>query len=308
MKKFNFPLLVGSLAVFFFNINGIAQSNFETDSFSFADPSELNLHPIASFDDTDPFRDSKKAIKNENEVESVYVARPSFEVAAWYGLTFGETENQNGIRRLDVKYTPNSENLLYLFYDNALSLDNNRFAALERTAPIVGVGAKHDWTSQWFSKLEVGRRFLTTEEDQHLFNIENGYFFSSKLMAKLITQYDLRQNDDLITLGGFVEFEVMRNVRLETGMFHAENITLANTRNQRYQVVPKLLLGKSEFIMGVYYDRYLTQTESLNQFGGAFGLMVFPVTGDMRANLFFNYDRGFRNEITVLSFGLNQKF
>lgn len=229
------------------------------------------------------------------------------EISAWYGVTFNDTENQNGIRRFDIKYEPNSKNLLFVFYDNALAFDNNFVANVERNAPIVGLGAKHDWSSKWFSKLEVGQRFLTTQDDQHLFNIENGYFFSSKFLAKVIGQYDIRQDDNLLTLGAFVDFEVQPWMRLEAGVFHADNLTFADTYNERFLVIPKFRWKKIELIVGGYYDRYQTQAESLNQFSGGYAHIIFPLVGELRGNAFFNYDKGFRNEITVVSIGLNQK-
>lgn len=250
---------------------------------------------------------ANKKIMVENENAAILERPKKVEFAAWYGVTFGDDENQNGIRRLDIKYEPNKGNQLFVFYDNALAFDNNSIARTERSAPIVGIGAKHDWSKEWFTKLELGRRFLTTQEDQHLFNMENGYFFSSKFLAKLITQYDIRQDDNLLTLGAFIDFQVLEKFRIETGLFHAENLTFRDTFNERFMIIPKLRFGKTELILGAYYDRYRAVDVSLDQFSGGYSLFIFPLVGELKGNVFFNYDKGFRNEITVLSLGLNQK-
>lgn len=237
-------------------------------------------------------------------------ARPiNLELGVWHGSTFSDSNNENGIRRVDIKYQLNDENLLYTFYDNALALENKFLASIERTAPMVGVGAKHDWSKKWFTKAEVGKRFLSTEEDQLLFNMENGYFFSSRLLGKLITQYDIRQNDNLLTMGAFLEYEVFKKVRLEGGFFHSENLTLSSTFNERFLLTPKFKFKTTEFIAGVYYDRLNTADLSLNQFGGVYGLFVFPIITDLQGKLFVNYDKGFfDNDITIVSIGTNFKF
>lgn len=265
----------------------------------------MAMPPPGSHSDTKATSTRKE--KSEDEDESSLDKPKKVEFAAWYGVTFGDNDSQNGLRRMDVKYEPNEGNQIFVFYDNALAFDNNVIANTEPLAPIVGVGAKHDWSKKWFTKMELGRRFLTTQEDQHLFNVENGYFFSSKFLAKLITQYDIRQDDNLLTLGGFIDFAVFKNLRVEAGLFHAENLTFSETFNERFMVVPKFKIWKSELVLGAYYDRYRTIDVSLDQFSGGYALFIFPIKKELKGNLFFNYDKGFRNEITVLSFGLNQK-
>ena len=45
-----------------------------------------------------------------NSEDDVALEAPKkVEFAAWYGVTFGDNDNQNGLRRLDVKYEPNSK-------------------------------------------------------------------------------------------------------------------------------------------------------------------------------------------------------
>lgn len=301
--KINYkPCVLALVSILLSMSLGIGQE-VSTESFIKADRNEeeASLAEILTDSNLESFE--------KNNTEAI-LPPPKFkqmEISAWYGVTFNDVENQNGIRRLDFKYEPDKKNLLFIFYDNALSFDNNFVAVVERNAPIVGVGAKHDWSKKWFTKIELGQRFLTTQDDQYLFNMENGYFFSNKFLSKLITQYDIRQDDNLLTLGGFIDFKVTNSLRLETGLFHAENLTFPDTFNQRFLVVPKFSWGKSELILGGYYDRYRLQDVSLNQFSGGYALFVFPLYKDLKGNVFFNYDKGFRNEITVISFGLNQK-
>lgn len=296
MRK-EYLLLFGTMLLCLsYPLCGIAQTHFASE-FNTASDDTLESDESLRFNSL-----PEKGSDFEEEPKSLQM-----EIAAWYGVTFNDAENQNGIRRLDFKYEPNKKNLLFIFYDNALSFDNNVIANVERNAPIVGIGAKHDWTKKWFSKVEIGQRFLTTQDDQYLFNMENGYFFSSKFLAKVVTQYDIRQDDNLLTLGGFIDFQVNNWMRLETGVFHADNLTFGDTYNERFLVIPKFRWKKTELILGGYYDRYQTQSESLNQFSGGFVHLVFPLVGNLKGNAFFNYDRGFRNEITVVSLGLNQK-
>jgi len=303
MKKKRLLLLTGLLLGFAMTGNVYGQQDPLTENIMFSDTTSamlaLSSHSVKTMNKAN--EDEK--VNNETSLEEP----KKIEFAAWYGVTFGDNEDQNGIRRLDVKYEPNKGNQLFIFYDNALAFDNITIARTERLAPIVGIGAKHDWSKEWFTKLELGRRFLTTQDDEHLFNMENGYFFSSKFLAKLITQYDIRQDDNLLTLGAFIDFQVMEKFRIETGLFHAENLTFSDTFNERFMIIPKLRLGKTELILGMYYDRYRTVDVSLDQFSGGYSLFIFPLVGELRGNLFFNYDKGFRNEITVVSMGLNQK-
>lgn len=305
MKKKRLLLLTGLLFAFSMAGNVYGQQDPLIENVLFSNTTSEMLALSSHFVNTT--HNANNEIKVDNENGAVLEGPKKIEFAAWYGVTFGDNENQNGIRRLDVKYEPNKGNQLFVFYDNALAFDNIAIARTERLAPIVGIGAKHDWSKEWFTKLELGRRFLTTQDDQHLFNMENGYFFSSKFLAKLITQYDIRQDDNLLTLGAFIDFQVMEKFRIETGLFHAENLTFSDTFNERFMIIPKLRFGKTELILGVYYDRYRTIDTSLDQFSGGYSLFIFPLVNELRGNLFFNYDKGFRNEITVVSLGLNQK-
>ncbi len=303
MKKKRLLLITGLLLAFAMTSNVYGQQDTFIENTMFSDTSNdvlaLSSHSVKTTNKAN----EDKTVNNETSLEEP----KKIEFAAWYGVTFGDNEDQNGIRRLDFKYEPNKGNQIFIFYDNALAFDNITIARTERLAPIVGIGAKHDWSKEWFTKFELGRRFLTTQDDQHLFNMENGYFFSSKFLAKLITQYDIRQDDNLLTLGAFIDFQVMEKFRIETGLFHAENLTFSDTFNERFMIIPKLRFGKTELILGVYYDRYRTIDTSLDQFSGGYSLFIFPLVGELRGNLFFNYDKGFRNEITVVSMGLNQK-
>jgi len=303
MKKKRLFQLFGLLLAFAMTSNVYGQQDPSIENTMFSDTSDdvlaLSSHSVKTITKAN----EDKTVNNETSLEGP----KKIEFAAWYGVTFGDNEDQNGIRRLDIKYEPNKGNQIFIFYDNALAFDNNSIARTERLAPIVGIGAKHDWSKEWFTKLELGRRFLTTQDDQHLFNMENGYFFSSKFLGKLITQYDIRQDDNLFTLGAFIDFQVLEKFRIETGLFHAENLTFSDTFNERFMIIPKLRLGKTELILGVYYDRYKTIDTSLDQFSGGYSLFVFPLLGDLKGNFFFNYDKGFNNEITVVSLGLNQK-
>ena len=268
---------------------------------------DLALLPLSSHSDNIPLEIKLPKDENPNETRGGLKRPINLELAAWYGVTFGDNENQNGLRRFDMKYQRNKENLFFVFYDNALVLDNDAVSAVERIAPIVGAGIKHDWSEKWFTKLELARRFLTTQDDQNIVNLENGYFFTKKFLGKFISQYDARQDDNLLTLGAFIDFEVLRDFRIETGLFHAENLTIAETFNERFMLVPKLKLGKTELVVAAYYDVYRTPDVDIDQFSGGYSLFIFPILKNLKGSLFFNYDKGFRNEITVLSLGVNQK-
>lgn len=241
-------------------------------------------------------------------LENLKESNKRFEVDTWYGFSSSDSEDRNGLRRFDLKFIPNAENVFFAYYDDALILDNAILSSVERTAPIIGIGAKHDWSKKWFSKLEVGRRFLSTQDDQHLMSIENGYFFTDKLLGKVFTQYDLRQNDEVFTAAIFGDYELAKGLRLELGFFHSENLTFRSTHNERLLLSTKLQLGKTELLAGTYYDMFKTLDVSLNQLGGGFGLFAFPVIKNLRGKLFFNYDKGFNNEVTIVSLGVNQKF
>ena len=239
------------------------------------------------------------ALKNFNK---------KFDFDAWYGFTFSDDKDQNGLRRLDLKYQPNAKNLLYIYYDDALILDNSTLSTIERTAPIVGAGVKHDWSKKWFSTLGAGRRFLSNSDDQHLINIENGYFFSPKLLGKFFTQYDFRQDDELLTIAGFIDYELIKKVRVELGFFHSENLTFKDIFNERVLLASKTKINNIELLGAVYYDMFNTPDTSLKQFGGGFGLITFPVVKNLRGKFFVNHDKGFNNKVTIVSIGINQKF
>lgn len=238
-------------------------------------------------------------LKNTNE---------KFEIDAWYGFVFLEKKDQNGFRRLNFKYFPNNKNLLFVYYDNALILENANLSTTERNAPIMAFGSKHDWSKKWFTKIEGGKRFLTNFDDQYMVNMENGYFFSSKLLGKLFVQYDSRQDDELVTIAGFLDYEVIENIRMELGFFHSENLTFKNTFNERLILSSKAQIKKIELLAGIYYDKFNTPTTTLSQIGGAFGLVSLPIAKGLRTKFFLNHDKGFNNKITILSIGINQKF
>lgn len=255
-------------------------------------------------------KSSKEVINkstNSNSLNNNY-GLINLELAVWYGATFSDFSDENGIRRFDAKYEIDKKNLVFAYYDNALTFDNNFFANSNRSVPMIGVGAKHDWSKKWFTKIELGRRLMIEQSDQSMFNMENGYFFSDKLLGKIVTQYDIRQDDNLLTLGAFADVKMNNWLRLESGLFHSENLTIDKTFNERFLVVPKMRWKKIELNFGVYYDIYKTPQERLNQFSGGFSHLIFPILKTLKGNAFFNYDRGFRNEITVISIGLNQKF
>ncbi|TBN06702.1 hypothetical protein EYD45_02115 [Hyunsoonleella flava] len=288
------PLLALSLIIY--NAHG----QLSTYS-SFEDFSEIKTN---TFKKSKEDEEGKRAGNNFDDNYGLI----NLEVALWYGATFSELADENGLRRFDAKYEINKKNLVFAYYDNALTFDNNFFANSNGNVPMIGVGAKHDWSKKWFSKVEFGRRFMIDQDDQSMFNLENGYFFSDKVLGKIVTQYDIRQDDNLLTLGAFVDLKVNKWMRLESGLFHSENLAFTNTYNERFLVIPKMRWKKVELNMGVYYDVYKLQQERLNQFSGGFSHIIFPIIKNLKGNAFFNYDKGFKNEITVVSIGLNQKF
>lgn len=302
MKKTNLTLAV--IIALFLSIQPVAGQN-ET-------PDEPIYRLIRELDQMDEYAsndaDESIVFKNSNSVASIRRGNEQFEIGIWYGFTFSDENNQNGLRRADLKYQINEGNLAYAFYDDALALENKFLTLIEKTAPVVGAGFKHDWSKKFFSKAEIGNRFMTSEDDQLILNLENVYFFSQSFLAKLVTQYDVHQNENLFTAGGLLEYELVKDFRLEGGFFHSQNLTLSNTYNERVLFTPKLKINAFEIIGGAYYDSFHTPDMSLGQFGGAYGLLVFPVIPNLQGKLFFNYDKGFFNDdATIISLGTNLK-
>jgi hypothetical protein len=302
MKKTNLMLAV--ITALFFTVQpGLSQQ----------EPSDEPLYRlIRDLDDMNELasHDPEKSAVFENS-DPNFFTRPEteqFEIGIWYGFTISNDNNQNGLRRADLKYQINEGNLAYAFYDDALALENKFLTLIEKTAPVVGAGFKHDWSKKFFTKAEIGNRFLRTEDDQLILNLENVYFFSQSFLAKLVTQYDVHQNENIFTAGGFLEYELLTDFRLEGGFFHSENLTLDNTFNERILITPKLKIKAFEIIGGAYYDSFHTPDLSLGQFGGAYGLFVFPIIPNLQGKVFFNYDKGFfDDDATIVSLGTNLK-
>ena len=260
---------------------------------------------------------AKKAFKNTLTLNPQFTAAKEqlgklvktegkWQAEAWYGFSKNAQQLEQGLRRLQLQYQFDNKNLIYLLYDNSLILDNSFLSLTERIAPLYAVGGKYGWTKNFFTKIELANRNFNSRPDQLLINVEHNYFFSSVVIAKLITQYDDRQTEKLGLLGLALDVGLGKHFRMEGTLFHNKNFTFENSTNQRYQISAKILAENFEFIVGTYYDLLKNADSQEQKLAGVFALSTFPIYKHLRGKLFLNYDRGlFDNRQTIGAVGLN---
>ncbi|NND08588.1 MAG: tetratricopeptide repeat protein [Saprospiraceae bacterium] len=233
----------------------------------------------------------------------------SWEVEGWYGINENNAGFEQGLRRMHVQYQFNNRDLIYILFDNSLILDNSFLASVERIAPLYAAGFKYGWNDKLFSKIEIGRRDFQEIPDQALINLETNYFFSNRLIGKLILQFDDRQTEQLGLLGISVDLGISDHISIEGTFYHNENFTIDQTFNRRYQLSGKLLVKNFELVLGGYYDTLQNADVAFQQPAGMFAISTFPLYKKLKGKLFFNYDRGFfNNNNTVGALGLNYNF
>ena len=232
-----------------------------------------------------------------------------WQIEGWYGINSNNARTESGVRRVHLQYQLNNRNLIYILYDNSLILDNSFLATTERVAPLVAAGAKFGWNSKLFTKLEFGHRYFTNLPNQTLVNLETNYFFSARIIAKLILQYDDRQLERLGLLGIALDLGFSKHLSLEATFYHNENFIASDIFNRRYQVSGKLLIENFELVVGAYYDQLNIMDTRQEKLTGAFAISTFPIYKGLKGKLFFNHDQGFfENKNTVGAIGLNYNF
>jgi tetratricopeptide (TPR) repeat protein len=126
--------------------------------------------------------------KNEEAKQYLHEIKTStgvLEVASMAGLSSSAGQQKFGLRQLQLGYQVNPENLVYVRYDNSLSLDNYFLLKNNYNVNALGAGVYSKWNKYIGSKLEYGYRNLPEGIKQHLWQTEQVIFLPQNYILKL---------------------------------------------------------------------------------------------------------------------------
>lgn len=233
-----------------------------------------------------------------------YTSLPSkFSLTAWHGTTKTREGYSHALRRVEFTFLPNDKILLYGGYDNTLVLQNVLLRISEANAPYLFTGAKYGISKKWHSKFEVGYRLMDTRPDQKLYNLENIFFVTQKLLLISTVLFDDRKTEHLTTAGLTAEYALLPGFRLSGSYYHSFHLDMKDMSNKRIVLSPKFSYHQVELTCGIWYDQLLTGENNDQKITGGYGLLAFPIIDRLDGKILSQLDSGFDGEKSMLISG-----
>lgn len=215
----------------------------------------------------------KKAMhfsRSNHNIKSLYhsvaFSPTIFNVALWGGYTNIDSNNEFGVRAIEISTNPIRNLSFWVRYDNSLSLDNLSLIQSNNNIATYYVGGVSNWNESFSTKLEYGHREIISSISQNIFNLEQIIFFPTGTSIKFGGLVAPRSDkiSEWMTFGGF-SFSLFENFRLEPIFFYS-SATESDDNEQRILINSLYQLSNgSQFSAGVFYGKH---NSNITQFDG----------------------------------------
>ncbi|MFZ1530333.1 MAG: tetratricopeptide repeat protein [Ferruginibacter sp.] len=223
-------------------------------------------------------------------ISNIMSGRSVAELMALAGNTLVEGQSKFGLRQVQLGFYINSENMVYLRYDNALSLDNYfLLQSNEKTRGYFG-GFYSRWQQRIGSKFEYGSRSLPDNKAQNIFQTEQLVFLPKNYVVKLGGSYvsTTGQPGEWMMMAG-VSAPVGSRIRIEPNYYFIQRAA----KEQRLLLSAKYNFNAyTDAGLGVYTGREREAKKNIdNKIYGIYAYGNFPIAGPLYGTANARYEK-----------------
>lgn len=234
-------------------------------------------------------------LNNKNEEAKQYLNEIKnntgvIEIASLAGLSGSGGQNKFGLRQLQLGYQVNPENLLYVRYDNSLSLDNYFLLKNNYNVNALTGGVYSKWHKYIGSKFEYGHRNLPEGIKQNLWQTEQVIFLPKNNVLKLGGSFvtsNFFKNEWMAMTS--VSVPVTEKIKVEPHYYYirrqsAEHRVVLNTS---YQFNPE-----NDIAFGLFLgSEKNTILDTRNTVAGGFAYANFFIKGPLYGTALVRYEK-----------------
>lgn len=235
-------------------------------------------------------RIDKSNTEAKKYMDDIKLGRGILELSSFAGISSYGNDSKFGVRQIQAGYHINSENFVYVRYDNALSLDNyflqkNNF----NTNAFIG-GLYTRWHSHIGSKFEYGYRSLPENIKQNLYQTEQVIFLPENYLIKIggsiITSNQLQKEWMLMTS---TSLPITNSIKIEPHYYFIHR--LANEHrvliNTSYNISPK-----TDIAVGIFAGKEKNVKLNIyNTVSGVFAYSNFYIKGPLSGTALTRYEK-----------------
>ncbi len=231
----------------------------------------------------------------QNEEAKKYISdiksgRSVVELMVLAGNTLVSDRSRLGLRQVQVGYHINSENLVYMRYDNALSLDNYFLLQSNEKTPGYFGGFYSRWQQRIGSKFEYGSRSLPENKSQNIFQTEQLVFLPKNYIAKLGGSYVSTTGEpgEWMAMAG-ISVPAGTKIRIEPNYYFIQRAV----KEQRVLLTAKYIFSAHTDIgLGVYNGRERDAKQNIdNRIYGLYTYANFPIAGPLNGTANARYEK-----------------
>ena len=234
-------------------------------------------------------------LNNSNEEAKQYLTEIKnntgiLEIASMTGMSGSGGQNKFGLRQLQLGYQVNPENLLYVRYDNSLSLDNYFLLKNNYNVNAVTGGVYSKWHKYIGSKFEFGHRNLPEGIKQNLWQTEQVVFLPKNYVLKLggsIVTSNLLKNEWMAMTS--ISVPVTEKIKVEPHYYFIRRQSTEHrvVLNTSYQFNPK-----NDIAFGMFLGSEKNQVlDTRNTVAGGFAYSNFYIKGPLYGTALVRYEK-----------------
>ena len=263
------------------------------------------------------FSEAKRAFQTALQLDPKYQPALSYNhktqkhfkklvLGTWIGISEIENNFKIGIRRVDAFYQYNKKNLLYAFFDNALTFENFEFLVGDRNAPLIGLGNVRTWNDYLLTSLSYAQRFQSISENDHIIQLEQQVQLFPDLGLQLGYSYhDLSNEMNIHVYQIGLEDKLTEYLSIQVHYFHSQHAD-PGTKINRWMITPKLNFQSSLTInSSIYYTRSSSGENSDEEQTGIVSQIEFPISHQLTGKVLIQVQREPMHTSRNLALGLN---
>lgn len=241
-------------------------------------------------------------------ISDIKSGRSVLELMALAGNSLVDDRSQFGLRQVQLGFHINSENLVFLRYDNALSLDNYfLLQSNEKTQGYFG-GFYSRWQQRIGSKFEYGNRSLPQNKTQSIFQTEQLVFLPKNYLAKLGGSYvtTTGQPGEWMVMAG-ISAPAGKKIRVEPNYYFIQRVA----KEQRLLLSAKYIFNSyTDIGLGVYNGREREAKQNIdNKIYGLYAYGNFPIAGPLLGTANARYEKdGAGQHVFIAAAGVKISF
>jgi tetratricopeptide (TPR) repeat protein len=233
---------------------------------------------------------------------------PRLEIGILGGVSDAEGKSRLGLRRIEAFYRNHRKNLIFAFYDNALSFENLELVQLSKSTSQVGLGNSYSWNKYFNSTLTLASRSITGGDENMIRIDQNIYPIATMRIQAGLSYHDLSNDSQTMVYSLGLEQRLSEIFSLEVQYFNTQNSTIDQS-SHRYIISPKIRLSAKIFLNASGY--FTIQDQEGTKSNGAQGLLTqlqFPLARQISGRFLFHYQREDHANIQSAALGVNCAF